>query len=97
MYNKKYRLLNIKTERENPMHAEILDKVCYLAYFKVGERGWFLCDIEEGFDPVHRIQTSEVRSVQYTRGRGKQVVVSTENTRYVFEVILDEKVNCLKN
>lgn len=87
MYNKKYRLQNIETERKNPMHTEILGKVCYLAYFKVGERGWFLCDTEEAFDPVHRIHTSDVKDVQYTRGN--QVIVSTENTKYVFEVILD--------
>lgn len=99
MYNKKYRLQNIETERNNPMHAEILGKVCYLAYFKKGERGWFLCDTEATFDcdtgatfdPVHRIHISEVKDVQYTRGN--QVIVSTENTKYVFEVILDGKEN----
>ena len=91
MYNKKYRLQNIETERKNPMHAEILGKVCYLAYFKKGERGWFLCDTEATFDPVHRIHTSEVKDVQYTRGN--QVIVSTENTKDVFEVILDGKEN----
>lgn len=89
MYSKKYRLQNIETERANPMHAEILGKVCYLSYFRVGECGWFLCDTDNPdglFEPVHRIRTSEVEDVQYTRGN--QVVVTTRNTKYVFNQIL---------
>lgn len=88
MYNK-YRLKNIETKRKNPMHAEILGKVCYLAYFNKGERGWFLCDTEETLDPVHRIHTSKVKDVQRTRGM--DIIVSTENTKYVFEVILNNE------
>ena len=88
MHNKKYRLKSIATENMTDLHKNILGKVCYLAFFRVGERGWFLCDTEELMHPVHKIHTSCVKDVKYTRGN--QVVVSTENTLYVFEVILDE-------
>lgn len=85
MYNKKYRLQNIETECKNPVHAKILGKVCYLAYFKVGERGWFLCDTEEAFDPVHRIHTSEIKDVQYCGASNTRIVVVTANTTYTFD------------
>lgn len=84
MYKKKYRLKSISSRRNNPMYAEILGKVCYIAYLNVGERGWFLCDTEEVIDPVHRIRTSEVKDVQYTDNK---VFVSTNNTKYEFEEI----------
>ena len=87
MHNKKYRLKSIATDNMTDLHKNILGKVCYIAYFKVGERGWFFCDTDET-QPLHRIHTSCVKDVKYTRDN--QVVVSTENTLYVFEVILDE-------
>ena len=89
MYSKKYRLQSIETANENPIHGEILGKVCYLAYFKVGERGWFLCDTEASSDRhVHRIHTSEVKVVEY-HTRSHRVIVYTENTKYVFGVVSD--------
>lgn len=89
MFNKKYRLIEVESPNGSDVHRECLGKVCYLAYFNIGERGWFLCDTEESFNPVHRIHTSNVRYVQHLRGN--RVVVLTENTKYVFEVILDGK------
>ena len=50
MYNKKYRLTNIITETYNPIHEDLTDKICYLAYFNVGERGWFLYQPNSWFD-----------------------------------------------
>ena len=91
MHNKKYRLQNLETKRKHPMYDEILGKICYLVYFKEGERGWFLCDTGEPIKPVHRIHTSKVKDVEYTRGG--QIIVYTENTKYVFEVILDGQEN----
>lgn len=91
MYNKKYRLQKIETEHKNSIHAEILGKICYLAYFNCGEKGWFHCVTHRNPLKVHTICTSEVKDVQYTRCN--QVVVSTKNTKYVFEVILDGNEN----
>lgn len=84
MYSRKYRLTNINSRRGTCVHAECLDKVCYLAFFKTGERGWFLCDVEDGTKyPVHRIHTSNVQSVKYL-DNGNVVLVSTDNTDYEF-------------
>lgn len=84
MYSRKYRLINIDSRRSTCVHAECLGKVCYLAFFKEGERGWFLCDVDDGTDyPVHRIHTSNVQSVKYF-DNGSMVIVSTENTDYEF-------------
>ena len=88
MYNKKYRLTNIITEIYNPIHENVLNTICYLAYFNIGERGWFLYRTNDWFDSVNRIHTSVVKDVEYT---DNQVVVTTNNSKYVFELI-DEEV-----
>jgi hypothetical protein len=86
MYSKKYRLINIETSgKANPTHETIKNKICYLAYLNIGERGWFLCDTQEELNPVHRIHTSEIKDVQYNRDNS--IVVSTENTKYTFKVL----------
>lgn len=84
MYNRKYKLTGLDSRRNTYVHTECLHKVCYLAYFNDGERGWFLCDVDDGTEhPVHRIHTSKVRSVKYLDG-GNKVIVNTENTNYEF-------------
>ena len=94
MYSKKFRLTTIIRNGESvadkpihfagTIHAVILGKVCYLGFFKIGERGWFLCDEMQGFSPVHRIHTSEVKDVKYEENG--RVIVITENTTYIFDV-----------
>ena len=84
MYNKKYILKNIEElKRHNPIYENIEGDTCYLAYLKIGERGWFLHHKSE-YDWPHRIHTSVVQKVDYTRGN--QVIVMTENTKFTFEV-----------
>lgn len=90
MYNKKYRLVEVESfSTYNPVHDNIRDKICYLAYLKEGERGWFLCETDNMFDPIHRIHTSTVKDVLYTRDN--QIIVRTRNTKYVFKLILSEE------
>ena len=84
MYDKKYRLIDIETEKYNQMHEEILHKVCYPAYFVIGERGWFLCEVNEWTGGTHRIHTSLVDNILYA---DNQFIVVTENTKYAFELI----------
>ena len=88
MYSKKYRLTNIITENYNPIHEGLLEKICYLAYFNVGERGWFLYRTNDWFDSADRVHTSVVKNIDYT---DDQVVVTTLNTKYVFELIKQEQ------
>ena len=87
MYSEKFRLKDIvrSDKRNEEFYKSIRGKVCYLAYLKTGERGWFLCDEMQGFDPVHRIHTSIVRDV--FRDEDGDVVVCTDNTIYVFELV----------
>lgn len=83
MYNKKYLLEKIEEmNRHNPIYDDMEDTVCYLAYFNIGERGWFL--YEDYFGSAHRIHTSTVQDVEYT---DNQVFVTTRNTRFTFTVI----------
>lgn len=93
MYNKKYRLEKIEEfNRHNPIYENMEGSVCYLAYLNVGERGWFLCDYENDWFAVakypHRVHTSVIKDVQYTRGN--LVIVTTQNTRFTFRVITED-------
>lgn len=84
MYSKKYILKKIEElRRHNPLYDGIEGRICYLAYLKVGERGWILHEEHEYLWP-HRIHTSVVQKVDYTHDN--RVIVTTENTRFTFEV-----------
>lgn len=84
MHSKKYKLVKIEElRRHNPLYDGIEGRACYLAYLKVGERGWILYQ-KNDYDWPHRIHTSIVKDVNYTRGN--QVIVTTQNTRFTFEV-----------
>ena len=87
MYNKKYRLEKIEQfNRPNHIYLEMEGRLGYLVYFNVGERGWFLYETGDAFDDIpHRVHTTIVKDVKYTRGN--QVIVTTQNTRYTFVVI----------
>lgn len=86
MYSKKFRLTDIRrqSERNQVFYNSIKGNICYLGFFKIGERGWFLVDEMRGYDPVHRIHTSEVKDVKYEENG--DIIVVTENTTYIFEV-----------
>lgn len=88
MYSKKYRLINIITEYYNPIHEGLLNKICHLAYFNVGERGWFLFRDSDWFDSADKVHTSVVKDIEYI---DDQVIVTTLNTKYVFELIKEEE------
>lgn len=89
MYNKKYILEKIEEfNRPNFIYEGVEGRIAYPAYFNVGERGWFLF-IEDGgwYEYAHRIHTSIVQDVKYTRGN--QIIVTTQNTRFTFTVVKD--------
>ena len=88
MYNKKYycsKIVNL-SGYNNPIHDEIIGNVCYLAYFNVGERGWFLHESDWCYG--NRIHTSVIKNVEYT---DNQVIVTTQNTKYVFDLIIENE------
>jgi len=64
---------------------------CYLAYFNVGERGWFLYQTNNCLDDMHRIHTSTVCDVVYLDNwPANQIVVTTKNTKFTFTQIVEE-------
>lgn len=87
MYNKKYILEKIEEfNGHNSIYDGVEGRVAYPAYFNVGERGWFLW-IEDGwfYELAHRIHTSIIQDVEYTRGN--QIIVKTQNTKFTFTLI----------
>lgn len=87
MYNKKYRIEKIEEfGKHNPLYDDIDGNVCYLAYFNVGERGWFLYEADDVISIPHRIHTSIVKDVKYDRGN--QMIVTTQNTQFTFSPIV---------
>lgn len=95
MFNTKYRIENIEElTKSNPMHADIIGKICYPVYFATGKRGLFLAEIDEYPTPpfypynLHRIFTSYVKDVVATRDGG--FTVTTENSKYIFKAIMEE-------
>lgn len=90
-YNKKYRAVSVKTSEPREVHNNVEGKICYPAYFKVGERGWFLCEMSDVLfpTPVHRIHTSTVQKVEYY---DNGLTVYTENTTYEFAEVYDDEI-----
>ena len=84
MYNKKYRLEKIEEfNKHNPIYDDIMGKICYPAYFNIGERGWFLY-IEDGLFIAHRLHTSVIENVIYANDG---IVVVTQNTKFAFKLV----------
>ena len=89
MYNKKYRLEKIEEfRRHNSIYDGMEGRVCYLAYLNVGKRGWFLYEEDEFGFWAHRIHTSTIKNVDYTRGN--QIIVTTKNTKFTFTLIAND-------
>lgn len=85
-YSKKYILEKIEEfNQHNPIYEGVLGRICYPAYFNVGERGWFLW-IEDGWfkEFAHRIHTSLIESVEYL---DNGIIVATQNTRFTFKLL----------
>ena len=85
MNNKKYRLEKIEEfGKHNDIYDNVVNSICYLAYFNVGERGWFLYETNYWLDSTHRVSTSTVKNVEYFDDK---VIVETQNTKLTFKLI----------
>lgn len=83
MYSKRYRIEKIEEfNQHNPIYEGVEGRIVYPAYFKVGERGWFLW-VEDGWfkDFAHRIHTSVIQNVVYTDDK---IFITTQNTKFTF-------------
>lgn len=87
--SKKYRVSVTTSGEPREVHDNVQGKVCYPAYFKVFERGWFLCEMSDVLfpTPVHRIHTSCVQNLELT---DKGFIVHTANTKYEFTEITED-------
>lgn len=95
MFDKKYRIVEIKSHKgvsDNPIHTYALNAICYPAYFKVGERGWMLCEVDDFFNPIRRIHTSIIQNIEKTQ---KGFLICTENTVYVIEEVDTDGMECI--
>ena len=85
MYSKKYILEKIEEfNGPNPMYEDMEGVICYPAYFRPGERGWFLYEQKYGSAFPHRVHTSVIKDIEYVDGG---IIVTTQNTRFTFGVI----------
>lgn len=86
MYNKKYHIEKIEEYNgHNHIYDDVEGRICYPAYFNVGERGWFLWIEDNWFKEfAHRIHTSIVKNVEYIDDK---IIVETQNTRFTFRLI----------
>ena len=82
MYDKQYRIENIQElTRHNYLHKEVMNRICYPAYLKVGERGWLLWEDEFHMQKLH---TSIIEDLKYEDDR---IVITTRNSVYILRVI----------
>ena len=91
MYSKKYILENIEEfNHHNPIYEGVEGRICYPAYFNVGERGWFLYIEETTYGEfAHRIHTSIIQNIVYIND-SETIIVLTQNTRFTFNLWTDK-------
>lgn len=81
MYDKRYILRYITEPPDESLYSDIVGNVCYPAYFRVGEKGWFLMMNDVENDVPQRVCIPVVKSVQFA---GDGFVVRTEGRRFSF-------------
>ena len=87
MYNKKYIFASYEElNKHNFLYEDLVGCVCYLAYLKPGERGWYLYERPDDIVP-HRVHTSIVKDVKYADNG--DIIVTTENTRFTFTEVVE--------
>lgn len=85
MYDKKYVLDKIEEfHGHNYIYDDIEGSICFPAYLKVGERGWFLYMHDEYSYVAQRIHTSIVQKVDYF---DDAIILETRNTRFTFRLV----------
>lgn len=88
-YDKQFKATKVETKGfRRDIHDEVEGSICYPAYFKVGERGWFLVKTDDMFGYFHRFHTSKIKNVIY---EDKRIIVETKNTIYYFEEVVYEQ------
>lgn len=99
MYNKKYYLEDIKElNNHNPIYDDMVGETCYLAYLKVGERGWFLYEDNDWLG-CHRVHTSVIKNVEYssfiddTGYCCERIIVETQNTKFTFRLTVECEID----
>lgn len=76
-----YLLTIAETNKDNPIHDEVIGCTAYPLYLKEGERG-YICYLEDD-ERFHRLHTSMVE--RFTPwGNGEDTIyIETKNTKYI--------------
>ena len=83
--NNRFLLTDIASRYTNPLHAEMIGRICELEKFVPNEFGIFRVQMDDGFHTVH---TSIVKSVDTSM---LTVTVYTSNSVYTFSPIDEEE------
>lgn len=81
----RYLLTNIESESHNPLHEQLIGRICELVSFRLNNFGYFRVQIGKDF---HRIHTSDVRDVDAT-DFANEITVTTLNSVYTFAKVID--------
>lgn len=81
----RYLLTNIESESHNPLHEQLIGRLCELVSFRLNNFGYFKVDIDGKF---HRIHTSDIRDVDAS-DFANEITVTTRNSVYTFAKVSD--------
>ena len=87
--NELYILTDVSSKYNNPVHKDIIGRICMLDWFTPERFGWFKAKFNDGW---HRICTSIVKQVSVDDD-GVHTELTTENSIYTFEKLLEEDVD----
>lgn len=71
------------------IHAEVLDRRCYIVEIEVGQRGWIKYEPQDEPGNFHRLHTSTIQEVNYDEAQDRYEIV-TMNTVYILEPFVEK-------
>ena len=77
-----YVIENIVGKFDNPLHQEIVGRLCWLDILELGKFGWFTVEMDDGCP--HRICTSIIKNISVTDDIN-DITLTTNNSVYTFK------------
>lgn len=81
-----YLLTDVTSRIHNPLHEDLVGRLCRPQDFRTGKFGWFLAEFEDGW---HRICTSIVKESSIDEESGI-LTVRTANSLYTFAAVTEK-------
>ena len=85
--NNIYLLTDVVSKYQNPVHDELIGRLCRLEQFEPETFGWFKAEFDDG---LHRIRTSIVKDVGITEPE-HDVILTTTNSVYTFSMVQEQE------